>query len=229
MRRVKLSIFIVIIFMLTTMLTGCPVDMPEVIQVVVTDDETMRVYKLEGTEPEYGMVFYVGTITPPDRYDNIMKEIAAAGYLVVTPYLIANTAMLDFYAMDRVIEAYPDVQFMLAGHSLGGIAANQYINRKPNNVHGVIYYASRPYELKVELPCLTIIATNDEVIPMNTILNTSGFPEDTTIYIIEGGNHISFPSDFSFPDGPLEITIEDQQHQTARETIAFMNRVFGKE
>lgn len=208
---------------------GCAVavDAP---QVEIIDDGAMRVYKLEGSEPKYGMVFYVGTVTPPDRYDGIMSMIAEAGYLVVTPYLTFNTAMLDYSAFDRVIEVYPDVEFALGGHSLGGIALNQYVNRNPENVKGIIYYASRPYELAIDyIPCLSIMASNDQIIPMDTILNTPGFPLDTTHYTIEGGNHVSFASNLSFPDGPLEITLEEQQSQAATQTILFLDRIFNKE
>ena len=112
--------------------------------VIINDDNEMRVYVVEGTTPLYGMVFYVGTVIPPRLYDNIMIQIAEAGYLVVIPYQTHNLAFLDHMAMNRVVERYPDVSFALAGHSQGGLAANFYANVESDNVKGLIYYAAYP-------------------------------------------------------------------------------------
>lgn len=232
--KTTISLIIIILISATIFLGGCPAKMPEAkeIEVIISDDGQMRVYSIEGYTHQYGMVFYVGTLLSPDKYDDMMKKIAYEGYMVVTPYLAEglSIAMGDYMAMDRVIERYPDVEFVLSGHSLGGIALNQYVNRKPENVNGIIYYASRPFDLKIDyIPCLTIIATNDNIIPMDTILNTPGYPIHTSYYLIEGGNHMAFSTFEIALGGTLEITREDQINQSANETINFLNRIFKSE
>lgn len=197
--------------------------------VIIEDDGDMREYFLSSKKPAYGFVFYVGTFADPRLYDAIMTKIAMAGYLVVIPYQPYNLAFNGVEAMDRVVEKYPYADFVLGGHSQGGLAATLYANSRPEAIKAIIYYASYPYyhDLKKhDFPVLTIIPSNDEVVSLDDMFNSPNYPNDTEFFVIEGGNHISFADGLIFPDGELEIAKEEQQNITAQKTIEFLDRVF---
>ncbi len=197
--------------------------------VVIEDDGDTREYFLSSQKPSLGFIFYVGTFADPHFYDEIMEKIAMAGYLVVIPYQPYNLAFNDVEAMDRVIEKYPYTDFVLGGHSQGGLAATLYANNRPEAINALVYYASYPYYHDLErhnFPVLTIVPSNDEVVSLDDMLNSPNYPEDTEFFVIEGGNHISFADGLLFADGKLEITKEEQQRLTAEKTIEFLDRVF---
>lgn len=94
---------------------------------------------------EVAMVFYPGGQVAPEGYAEPLKEIAAAGYLVVVVPMPLDLAVLAPDRADDVVAAYPQVRrWVIAGHSLGGAMAARYAFRHPGRMAGLLLWDAYP-------------------------------------------------------------------------------------
>lgn len=90
------------------------------------------------------------------------------GYDVYVVHFPLNLAVLAPNAAEQIIKDHPQQNFVLAGHSLGGVMASRFVAENEQRIKGMIYLASYPDEKgalnKQDLPVLSITATNDGVL-----------------------------------------------------------------
>lgn len=104
----------------------------------------------------------------PASYSEWAQEVATKGYDVYIVHFPLNLAVLAPNAAEQIIKDHPQQNFVLAGHSLGGVMASRFVAENEQRIKGMIYLASYPDEKgalnKQDLPVLSITATNDGVL-----------------------------------------------------------------
>ena len=174
------------------------------------------IYKPVGYEPTVGVVFYAGAPVDYRDYGTLLRGIASAGYLVISPEFPMDMATLNIIAGEEYMKQYPQVRtWFLSGHSHGGLAASMEAEHNADLFRGLILFDSQTAVpvLKENYPVLAFHATNDWACPwyQYQIVCSSMWMTDLNKIIIEGGNHAQF-GDYGVQsnDGPATITKERQ-------------------
>ena len=171
------------------------------------------------------IVFYPGGKVEYTAYSPLMYELADRGYLCLLPRMPENLAFLRIDAVDKLTAGWDEeaatvehLDWYLAGHSLGGVAASVYLG-EDDSYRGLIlcgsYTATDFSESDIRL--LSIFGEKDGVISRENYEESKTFwPEDSEEYVIEGGIHSYFGS-YGIQDGDGEpgITNEQQITETA--------------
>lgn len=192
-------------------------------------------------EPEFSVfntsfIFYPGGLVEPESYISLFQKLAEKGYPVIILKATSDLAIFNIDRASKVIDKFPDVQnWVIGGHSLGGVVATKAILKEPELYSGLVLFASFPAD-KDDLSgwdgaALSISAEHDllstsvdiddtkNLMPEALVVDDlSEFPDsqtfNTTIYYeIEGGNHAQF-GDYGLQknDGVATIT-KDEQHE----------------
>ncbi len=182
------------------------------------------------------IVFYPGAKVEYTAYSGLMYRLAERGYICLLPKMADNVALLSINAVDTLKKVRADDQqaaenldWYLAGHSLGGVAASRYLSEwtpgTESGAHsvgrykGIILCASYPIDsLKdTDFRLLSVLAGNDGVIKMDNYEDSKkNWPADSTEYVIEGGIHSYFGNyGIQDGDGEPEITVDEQLDEAA--------------
>ena len=174
----------------------------------------------DAAQPEAGLIFYPGGKVQPEAYAPLLTCLARQGITCILVKPLFNLAILDMDAADGIKEQIPGIDtWFLAGHSLGGVAASDYLSRHESEYDGIILlgaYAAADlsdYEGIVAL----VYGSNDGVMNRAKYEEAkSNLPDNNQEMVIEGGNHASFGNygDQS-GDGAARITRDEQQDQVA--------------
>ena len=176
------------------------------------------------------LIIYPGAKVEPEAYAPLANKIAQAGYEVIITPMPLNFAIFDSDAADEVIEKYPNIKnWVISGHSLGGVMAAKYASEN-SNIKGVIFYASYPQgdELKnSNLEVTSIYGSLDGVADLEKITSSKDLlPSSTTFVEISGGNHAQFGSyGEQSGDNPAEISVDEQIEQAANASIELLNKI----
>ena len=176
--------------------------------------------------PTAGFVFYPGAKVQPEAYAPLMKRCAEAGVLCVIVKPRFNLAILDVEAADGVSAQFPEVEtWFVGGHSMGGVAAADYLTRYEDEFAGVVFLASYPaVDLSAfEGRALSVAGSNDGVLNRESLeAARDEMPASSESVEIAGGNHAYF-GDYGEQagDGVAEVSREEQQAQTAAAIAAF--------
>ena len=106
----------------------------------------------DGPGGDTALIFYPGAKVESAAYAPLMTQIAAGGadcFLVEMPL---HFALFGVNAADRIMETHDYANWVLAGHSLGGVAASSYAHAHTDAVAGIVLLASYPTEELKELP-----------------------------------------------------------------------------
>ena len=172
------------------------------------------------------IVFYPGGKVEYTSYSGLMYELAGKGYVCLLPKMPENLAFLRINAVDVITRGYEaktdtakDLDWYLAGHSLGGVAASLFLDETEDDYEGLILCASYPdADLSdKELRFLSIIGSEDEVVNKEAYENArTCWPEDSEEYIIEGGIHSYFGCyGIQKGDGVPAVSNQEQIVETA--------------
>ena len=197
----------------------------------VTEDDDAVTYMPKGVTAKYGLLFYLGTIIPPECYAYLAEPLARQGYVVVIPKILF--AYFLYKETEVAFEKHPNVEFFIGGHSQGGGAAIKRAQENIDTVKGVVLLAplcsGQETIADTDLPTLLLEATNDGILSASQKQTAkSRLPEDREEHMLTG-NHMSFSSNDEgtfLTDG--EATDEEkiaQKQQTVEYTLAFMNAV----
>ena len=199
--------------------------------VTVSEGAGGWVFMPRGEEPTRGLVYYPGGHVDARSYAPPARELAKRGYLVVVPEMPLSLAFFNLDAADKVIEEYPGVRtWVMAGHSLGGVAAATYAAKHPDSVGGLVLYASYPAggtDLSgAKLAVASRAGTLDGVVDRANLESSYALlPPDTDTAPIEGGNHAQFGSYGPQPgDNPAAISAEGQWRIAADTAEAVFKR-----
>lgn len=157
---------------------------------------------MSATKP--AIIFYPGGLVTPEGYLENMKLIAkeypVSIYIVRFPL---NLAFTDLNVVEKIITNNPGLnnKFFIAGHSLGGAMACQYISTKSQNelndlkISGLIlegaYCDSNISKLKLSV--LTLIGENDGLSTIDKVKQYDiNLPTNFIRIILSDHNHAQF-------------------------------------
>lgn len=172
------------------------------------------------SEAHVGLIFYPGGLVEPEAYAPLLQHLSTEGVLTVLVPMPLNLAVLGIDRAAAVQAAFPQIErWIIAGHSLGGAMAAEYVKRHPQAVQGLVLLASYPAEQTdlstLPLKAISIVGTEDGVDESVFAASLARLPANTPLIIIEGGNHAQFG--FYGPqkgDGTPTISRAAQQEQT---------------
>jgi len=185
-----------------------------------------------GAQPDTGFIFYPGGHVEYRSYAPALRQIASAGYKVVLVPMPFSLAVLDSGKAADVIESYPDIEYWaIGGHSLGGSMAASFAAGHPDQVKGLVLWASYPPTSndlsQTNLRVVSIYGSLDGVLNRVSLENTRGLlPKATTFIEIQGGNHAQF-GDYGLQagDNTAEISPEKQQEAAAQAAIQMLRQL----
>ncbi len=143
--------------------------------------------------------FYPGGFVSPYAYAPYTRALAEAGYISFILKVPLGFALLEIDAADDAKkDSYATVHcsaFVVGGHSVGGVAAVDYVADHPDN--GLVSLASYPQDSTSIANSSTIVSsiygTNDCQTTLADIdESTDNLPATTTYVEITGGNHPQF-------------------------------------
>jgi hypothetical protein len=182
-----------------------------------------------------GFIFYPGGRVELRSYAPYAHDIAAQGYLVVIIPAPLNLAYFNTNAARDVMNAYPQItHWAIGGHSLGGVAAAQFV-RDNLDIQGLVFWASYPQDGldlsgREDLMVASIYGTNDQLADVEKVDESHPIlPPDTVFIAIEGGNHGQFGwYGDQVGDGEATISHEEQQRQTVDATVTLLSEISGQ-
>ena len=202
--------------------------------VTVVDDRPITFMPTEPTTA--GVIIYPGAFVEPRSYAPAAHAIAEEGLFVAIVPMPLGVAILGGYRADDVISAHPEVtDWVIAGHSLGGVMAARYAAEHPDAVDGLVLWAAYP-EDSIDLATwdgatASIYGTLDGLTTVQDIDDSRLLlPADTVFVAIDGGNHAYFGwFGEQSGDNPATITRLEQQRTIVDATAAVVHRVTGAE
>ena len=189
-------------------------------------DEGTVAYVPEG-DFDTGIIFYPGGRVEHLAYIPLMQALASRGILCILVDMPFNLAVFDIDRADGVYEGFVMVDhWYMAGHSLGGAMACEYVVDHLDCFEGVILlgsYSSADLS-ETKLRALSIYGSADTVLDKESYFENRGnLPKDTEEYIIPGGNHAYFGVyGEQSGDGTATITNKEQIEETAEKILEFI-------
>jgi dienelactone hydrolase len=195
------------------------------------NDDNWLVFTPRSDRPVVGFIFYPGGNVDPRAYAPLARQIAAAGYLVIIPTMPFDLAVFAPNIAAQVIPSYREIDtWVIGGHSLGGAMAAAYAADHPDQISGLVLWASYPADTNdlstSALPVLSVYGTLDGVTSLEEIDSLRArLPADTRWAPIEGGNHAQF-GDYGNQtgDNPAEISVVEQHVIITAETVVFLKQ-----
>ena len=165
-----------------------------------------------------GFIFYPGGRIAPEAYAPLARALAKEGLLAVIVPMPLNLAILNPEAASAVIAAYPQVaNWVIGGHSLGGVMAARFAYHNPEVVAGLLMLAAYPeaqFDLAERgLAVATVYGDRDGLATVPEIeASFSQLPAHARKVLIAGGNHAQFGW-YGPQAGDLEAGISRHQQQ----------------
>lgn len=215
-----------------------PAPMPEALAAMASDSQvdvrvqTWLIFTPAHTPAKAGLILYPGGRVDPRSYAPAAHSVAAQGYLVVIVPMPLNLAV---FAPDRalqVIERFPQISaWAIGGHSLGGSMAAHFARVHPDEIRGLILWASYPAssdDLSNQTLVVTSVFGSQDGLATTAKIDASRglLPAFTRWIRIEGGNHAQFG--WYGPqagDNPATISRREQQQAVVGATVDLMTRV----
>ena len=178
---------------------------------------------IDGEGNDTAVIFYPGAKVEYTSYLPLLTRLAGEGvdcFLVEMPL---NIAFLGEDSADEIIGNYNYTHYYMAGHSLGGAVAANYI-KDTNNTDGLILLESYSTN-RISKPVLSVYGSEDEVLNMEKYDEFKSLMGDgLSEVVIDGGNHAQV-GDYGTQsgDGVAEISPENQQKQIVDAVIDFIN------
>ncbi len=194
-------------------------------QVQVTSSSTRITLTPTGVAPRSGLVFQPGARVDPRAYVPLLTRVAEAGSLVV---VVKQPLDIGFTAVDApgaVLADHPEVRrWAVGGHSLGGVVAASYAGDHPDQVSGLLLWASYPLDPladRTDLAVTSVSGTRDGLAtPEDITASLDDLPPDTAVVTVEGGVHAFF-GDYGVQPGDGTPTVD---RATAQEQVVEASR-----
>jgi hypothetical protein len=170
----------------------------------------------KGRPSKTAIVFYPGALVDPASYSIWAKQVAQQGHSVYLMHFPLNLAVLAGNRADQV-PAKVRHNYVIGGHSLGGVMASRYAAKHPRGLKGIFYLASYPDKKgrldHMTLPALSITASRDGVLNWSHYRQSKVYlPAHTAFAKIIGGNHAGFGS-YGPQKGDHAATLANAQQQ----------------
>lgn len=175
-------------------------------------------------------IFYPGAMVAADAYAPLCRKIAENGFksiIIKMPWRLPSCG----YTKPKELGSFRDStkQYILAGHSKGGMMAAQFVYENPTLIDKLILMGTthpRDFDLsKSTVPVMKIYGSNDGVADKkSTELNKPKLPPTTKYVLIKGGNHSQFGYYGSqLGDDEASISREEQQEIILNSILSFIN------
>jgi len=177
-----------------------------------------------------GVIIYPGGKVEAEAYSLMASKLAENGYTTIIVKMPFNLAFFDSNKADNVIDDHPEIKnWVIGGHSLGGVFASDYAVNNQDKIKGVIYLAAYPSAdaSNATFKALSIRGSLDALTTSQDIEeNKNKFPADTTFITINGGNHYNFGNyGVQTGDNNSTITREQQQDETVNAILEFLKNL----
>lgn len=177
-------------------------------------------------EPTSGLIFVPGARVDPRAYANVLRPVAAAGYLVVVLREPMNFALPTSSHAETVLDVHPQVRYWtMGGHSLGGVNAADFTDRD-SRINALLLYASYPGAKlnRMDLKVMSISGSRDGLAtPEKIAANKPKLPPQTRYVEIDGAIHSYFGDYGEQPgDGVATVNRTGSQAVIAKGTIALL-------
>lgn len=196
-------------------------------QVLVSDGSWIAFMPVAKTV-DSGIIFYPGGQVDPRGYAPLMRELSSHGHLAVIARMPFNLAVMDINRAEAIMAAYPEIKtWVIAGHSLGGVMAAQFVADHQDAVSGLgllAAYAATDISSH-SLPVSSIYGSLDEAATPVEIAEAAGLlPGHTRTIAIAGGDHYQF-GDFAEAPRTATIDIDEQRQQVLAALLGLLNGV----
>lgn len=191
----------------------------------VTVSEIDNGYFFDGPSATSAIIFYPGAKVECTAYAPLMLKIADSGidcFLIKMPF---NLPMFGTNEADKIVALYDYDRWIIAGHSMGGVMATDYAGEHPEIIDDIVLLASYPIDEMNNDQRLCLIygdkdgCLNKELYETNKCYR----PEQSTEYVIAGGNHAQFGNyGKQKGDGAALISAWDQQNITVEYITEFV-------
>lgn len=173
-----------------------------------------------------GLVFFPGGLVDPVAYAPLLRAVALAGFpasLVEIPRRGAFGGAEDPLIFARVRRVWErdggPQQWVVAGHSRGGVIACQLVATRPEGLAGVVLIGtSHPRDVSLtslQVPITKLVGTRDGLASLEKVAaNRHLLPASTRWITIEGGNHSQFGW-YGFQPGDRFATIAAEKQRAA--------------
>lgn len=194
--------------------------------------ESKDIIFLEPQTPDFhttGIIFYPGGRIDPKAYIPLLLTLAEAKYPCIIVKMPFRLAIFDRDKANNVITSFDEsMQWVMAGHSLGGTMAAEYSAENPEQVEALILIGSYPgkaVDLSGEdLPVLVVAGERDGLADLEDVeARRVQLPEDHRFELISGANHSRFG--YYGPqkgDHEAALSREEQQRLTASAILGFL-------
>ena len=198
---IVVALIVAAILIIPPILTKGP--MPEALvamestETVAVDDDRPITFT-PSTTTSTGIIIYPGAFVELHSYAPAAHALANDGVFVAIVPMPLSLAILGSNRADNVIEDHPEIaDWVIAGHSLGGVMAARYTSNHPEAIAGLALWASYP-EDGVDLSSwngetTSIFGTLDGLTSVGDIQDSRlRLPSSTAFVAVEGGNHAYF-------------------------------------
>ncbi len=181
--------------------------------VTVTQSGNLTVFAPK--EYTRGFIFYPGGRVEHLAYAPLLRAMAENGLLCVLVEMPFDLAILNGNAAEDIPAAFPAAEdWMIGGHSLGGVMASDHAAKHPDLYSALLLLASySTQDLSAsDIEVVSLYGENDGVLNLeNYEANKVHLPADRIEYVIPGGNHALF-GDYGAQrgDGTAAITAQEQ-------------------
>ena len=185
---------------------------------------------IDGGEKDNAVIFYPGGKVEYTAYLPLCVQLAEQGvdcFLVEMPF---HLAVFGSNKADKIIGDYEYENWYLAGHSLGGAMAANYVAANVEKVDGLVMLAAYPTKALVseDLKVLSVYGNKDEVLNREKLkASTELVPEHYTEIGLGGANHAGF-GNYGPQEGDGEATMEreKQQEMTVQYIIKMIEKTY---
>lgn len=173
------------------------------------------------------IIFYPGGKVQPLAYLPLWNEVSKAGYTVFVPTMPMDLAVFGVNAATHIREKNQDIEIWhLAGHSLGGAMAVEYLKKSSRGFKSLILLGSYPAS---DLSGLTLSTLSiKEELGLEGELEKAQetkdkLPEGAIFRIMTGANHAQFGRyGIQKGDGTALLSPEEQTEQTKIWILEFL-------
>lgn len=163
------------------------------------------------------IIFYPGAKVEAEAYLPLLEQIKQTGVTCILVHMPFRMAIFDANAAEDVMEQFPEIQhWYMAGHSMGGAMASQFVSGHQDEIDGLILLGAYIYGDYPDEKTLTVYGSLNQ-----SVEDHIDYTEN--IVEIEGGNHAQF-GNYGPQKGDLPATISaaEQQAQTVDAISDFM-------
>ena len=163
-------------------------------QVLVKEGKNKEDYLFfEGEKKNHGksplLIFYPGALVEPESYSIWAQDLAKNGFSVAIVKMPLDLAVMGGNKADKVKEDFPNSDYVIGGHSLGGVITSRFAEKRisDSSLKGVFFLASYP-DKKGSLTnfnggILSIVGSQDGVLNWSSYQKAKQYlPQQTTPY-----------------------------------------------